>query len=172
MAKSTGGTLLTVGLVGVAGYLAYEYFFTAPATAAPAPAPSTLPPQPTTTSAPASMPAEATTTTQASAVPVSSTLDQIYQQIKAGIKTDPNFAGSGDSATGTTDQFNYYLNLYRGAYNLPDVLGSVFPTSQTLTLAQFWAAMAPALKAAVPGLSGLGFYGGLGAIVYARRGRF
>jgi hypothetical protein len=57
MAKSSGSSLMTLGLLGVAGYFVYENFFAAPATATAASgaAPAGTTPADTSATAPASL---------------------------------------------------------------------------------------------------------------------
>lgn len=170
--QENGGTnsLLLFGALGVAGYFVYEYFF-APAAAPAAPAAGGTP------AAPAA-PAAGTTPAAPSGSSSSTTsqLDTLYTNLIAKITAanDPNFTGTGNALSGSAYHFNVYLQLiYTGT--IPDVstvFGSVAAASANMTASAFWAAMAPALQAANPGLSGygfrgLGFYGGLGALARA-----
>lgn len=174
MAKD-GNSLIMLGGLAVAGYVAYEYFFkpffnigvvpdrTSGGYTSPGGTGSTS--------------TQGTSTTPTGSTPISTTpaapsqLDAIYKAMKADITAynnpgtgDAFFTGSGDSLANSAHRFNFYLQRsYTGT--IPD-LGAVFADPDAvLTAAQFWAAMAPALKAANSGLTGLGFYGGLGALV-------
>jgi hypothetical protein len=166
-----GDTLILLGVLGVAGYFAYEFFF-APATAAAGTTTTTTPTTTTTT----------TTTTpppSASSANPTSQLDTLYTTLIANISAanDSNFTGTGASLTGSAYHFNFYLAIiYSGTIPDPSVVfGSEAAASAPMTATAYWALMAPALKAANPGLSGFGFhglgvYGGLGYL--ARGGRW
>jgi hypothetical protein len=151
------------GLLAVGGYLLYEWLFATPATAA--------------TAAPAS-------TAPASPAPAQSAfnkLDAIYSRLKTAAAADPNFTGSGDSLSGIPNRFNVYLaRVWDGTatgtaapanpITVPDP-GAVFPgvdLNQPMTAATYWAGMSKALSSQY-GLSGLGFYGGLGALIMQRQ---
>lgn len=136
-------TILVVGALGVGAYLIYRNLAPATATAAPAAG---------STSAPA-----------APAQPAFNSLDQIYGRLSAAVKAanDPAITG-GDTAT--FDVFNFYLGTVSDLTGLPsstDVFGT--PTTVPMTVATYWAALAPWLKAN-KGLSGLGVFAGLGAL--------
>ena len=93
-------------------------------------------------------------------VPVRS-LDSIYQDMVA------KATAAGTSSTGV-DGWGYYLNQTGVA--APDPIPAFsaaipnFDRSQNFTAPQYWAIMAPVLKTQL-GLSGLGIYGGLGALM-------
>lgn len=174
MAQSGGGmdSLITLGILGVAGYFIYEMFFAPAATAAPA-ATTAAPATSGTTTTPAagstttsSTPASTSTTTAAATTPANS-LNAIFTSILNLIQNTyqdtTNFTGSGSSLTGTPYHFNVYLQLAApSGATIPDV-GTVFGTSASspMTAAAYWNLMGPALAAANPslGLSGLGLAG-------------
>ena len=97
------------------------------------------------------------------AITGANTLDGIYARLVA---TSP----SGQHGV---DEWNSYLAT-AGNLTPPDPMPIFsaavpgFARSQALTAAQYWAVMAPALKSQL-GLSGLGIYGGLGALAMRRR---
>ena len=102
-----------------------------------------------------------------------SALDTMYASLKNQAASDSFFTGSGDARTGSVDHWNYYLaQLVPAGVTIPGGLFSnvAGDDPNNLTAAQYWAVMAPWL-ASNAGLSGLGMYGGLGAIVRAYRGR-
>jgi hypothetical protein len=157
MASDSTGMLLKVGLFGGAAWLAYKQGWLSMFGLSPAPAPAPAPASPTSTSPP--MPVGA------------SSLDGIHQQLSRAAKAP---------AVGlNVDSWGYFLNQIlsasgKGAAPDPMPLFSAaipgFDRSQLVTDIQYWTVMAPALKDQL-GLSGLGFYGGLGAVVqkYQRR---
>ena len=170
--------VLMLGALGVGGYLAYRWYqnqaavAAAPATPAPAaavptsPAPATLAP---------ATPAPVTVAPVAPA-PVTHSLDSIYSALSAAALAAGVNLGTG-VASGTNvgpDGWNYYLaTVYSlpGGGSLPDP-NSVFPgvdRSQPMSLATYWASMAPWLGSHA-GLSGLGLFGGLGAVLRRERG--
>jgi hypothetical protein len=107
----------------------------------------------------------------ASAAP--SSLDAMYATLKNQAASDAFFTGSGDSLTASVDHWNYYLaQLVPAGVTIPAGLFSnvAGDDPNNLTAAQYWAVMAPWLRSNA-GLSGLGIYGGLGALVRAHRGR-
>lgn len=159
-------SLLTLGLLAVGGFVVYEMFFSAPAAPAAAPAAGTG------TGGSGTGTGTGTGTGSGSGTgagtPPASTLDSIYQAMLGQIVqyTDTNFTGSGSSTTGSAYHFTFYLQrVYDGQVPDPSVVfGSVDAASAPMTAAAFWAATAPALKVANPGLSGgLGCYGAAGA---------
>ena len=96
--------------------------------------------------------------------PVNKTLDDIYASLKAAAAPDAFFSGSGDSLTSSVDHWNVYLQRLVST----PIPGGMFAgvsgdDSNNLTAAQYWAVMAPWV-ASTTGLSGLGVYGGLGAL--------
>jgi len=165
-AGDSGSSILTLGLLAVGGYFVYEWLFT-PATTTTAATTTTPVATPTTASSVSTPVATTSTTPAATTTPASgSTLDSIYAAMLAGIDGDPNFTGSGSSITGTAYHFLVYLQLAAPGYAMPDpgvVFQNATQADQMMTAAAFWAAMAPALQAANPGLSGLGCYAGSGA---------
>jgi hypothetical protein len=149
MARSSDGmgSLVKWGILGVVGYFGYKWIAgsaTPPAVApAPAgPAPAAPPPAPTGPSA-----------------------DSIY----AAMISKANAPAAGL----TPDQWNYFLaQVWKGTP--PDPV-SVFQVQRDangqlplMTAAVYWGPMAAALKAS-GGLSGLGVFGGLGALAGRRR---
>lgn len=147
MADNSG--FIKIGLIGAAAYLAYKQGWLsmlgigAPAAAVVAPVPVVVPNPNTITG--------------------SNSLDSIYTRIATA---------SGLPAAGlTVDTWGWYLNNELAAVGkvAPDPMGPFtaavpnFDRAQLITGPQYWAVMAPALKLQL-GLSGLGFYGGLGAV--------
>lgn len=132
------GTLLKVGLFGGAAYLAYEYFFAAPAS-------------PATSSA-----SPATTTAPSSAVPPvvgANSLDALATKL---------FAAANAPADGlTVDQWNWFLMQVKPGFTAPDPMPIFmaaipnFDRSQKITGVQYWLYMAPYLRANL-GMSGMG----------------
>jgi hypothetical protein len=159
---SSMGNIVTLGAVAVGGYFLYEWLFVpavvAPAAVAPV---STVTPVSTTVTTDGPV-VTAPVPTAAPPSQSSSSLSSVLANMQSGIATDPNFTGSGMSATSSGYRFNTYLGLAlpsgEAVPNLPSL-----DLSQNMTLAQYWAAMGPALTSAY-GLSG--FFAGLGA--YAR----
>ena len=99
----------------------------------------------------------------------SSGLDAMYQSLKAAAAPDAFFSGSGDSLSSSVDHWNVYLQRLVST----PIPGGMFSNvsgddSNNLTAAQYWAVMAPWV-ASTTGLSGLGIFGGLGALVMGRR---
>jgi len=146
------GEIIKWGLIGVAAYWVYTNFFSG--TVATTTTPATTPP--------ATTPAA---TTPASATSSFNTLDAIYSRMVA--------AATADKAanTLTADQWNVYLGLSSNI--TPPAPGDVFgdayranPSALLMTSAQYWSGMS-AYLAKNMGMSGLGFYGGLG--VFMRR---
>jgi hypothetical protein len=163
-----GSKLLMIGGLGVGGYLAYQWYqknygatVAAPAAAASAAAASS----PT---AAASVPASASA---AAARP----LDSIYQALAAAASAGGVNPATGVSSAGQnidSNGWNWYLS---SVYSLPGgaaLPGGLFPGTdgQPMTLAAYWGVMAPWL-ASTQGLSGLGIFGGLGAIAARSRMR-
>lgn len=136
------------GAIGVGAYWVYTSYFGGSAAVSAAPAGGGAPsPTPTVGS---------------------SQMDTWYGQLKAAAAADSsNFSGSGDSLSGSPDHWNYFLNSITGyGANLDTTFGAVGSTGRagTITAATFWNAVAPGLKSA-KGLTGLGFYAGLGSLV-------
>jgi len=113
----------------------------------------------------------------ATAAPATSanSLDAIYTSLSkvaqaAGINLT---TGIGPTAQGPNNPidyngWNYYLGqVYGGA--IPNAGFPASAQSQPMTLAAYWSVMSPALASA-NGLSGLGIFGGLGAIVRSQKG--
>jgi len=165
MADSSG--LMKVVLIGGAAYVAYEmgwlsFLGLTPTATAATPATTSTTVATTTTSTPA---------TGSAAAPVTGagSLDGIYTAIVAAAN-----AANVSAAGLNVDGWGYYLNNQLASQGLtaPDPMPiftaaiSGFARSQLMTAAQYWGIMAPALKSQL-GLSGLGFYGGLGLL--ARR---
>jgi hypothetical protein len=159
-----GSKLVMIGGLGVGGYLAYQWYQkNYGAVVAPAAAPAAT--------AAASSPAAATSA--AAPAPAARSLDSIYQALAAAAS-----AGGVNPATGVSSQgqnidsngWNWYLS---SVYTLPGgavLPGGLFPGTdgQPMTLAAYWGVMAPWL-ASSQGLSGLGTFGGLGAIAARMR---
>ena len=125
-----------------------------------------------TVATPAATPAAPVTPTPVTpAAP--SALDTMYASLKNQAASDSFFTGSGDARTGSVDHWNYYLaQLVPAGVTIPGGLFSnvAGDDPNNLTAAQYWAVMAPWLSSTA-GLSGLGIYGGLGAIVRRNRRR-
>ena len=95
----------------------------------------------------------------------SATLDGMYTQLKNNVASDSFFTGSGDSRTSSVDHWNVYLQRLVGTQIPGGMFSSVAGDDpNNLTAAQYWAVMAPWVASTI-GLSGLGNYGGLGAVV-------
>lgn len=146
-----GNSLVTLGILAVVGYFAYEYFFAAPATAA-APAAAAPPTPPAGTGASSAM-----------------TLDGVYTQLKALAAPDPNYTGTGDNLSGTPYHWQTDLNVILPNNNID--LSTLFPNidlTQPMTAASFWATVGPYLHThlglSAPGFGGLGL-AGLGALI-------
>lgn len=146
--------LVTLALVGLGGYLVYEWLFAPSAAASTATNTAAAPPSGTTT----------TSTPPASTAPAFNSLDAIYARV----------AAKAGSAPQTPDQFNFLLNQeLPSGKSAPDPLAvftdSGFDRAQTMSLSNWWGAVAPWLKTTY-GLSGLGVFGGLGALARGARG--
>lgn len=95
-------------------------------------------------------------------------LDAIYKRTAAKV------SAAYGSAPQTSDTFNFFLQQELPAGVVaPDpcaVFGAACgrDSASPMTLANYWGAMAPYLRANM-GLSGLGFYGGLAGLAYASR---
>lgn len=155
---ASSNSLVTILLVGVGGYLIYEWFI-APSTAAATATPTTPPVTP-------SLPPPAPGTPPAPAQPAFNSLDQIYARIQAAV---------GTNTTQTPDQFNYFLNQQLPAgKTAPDPTAvftqAGFDRTQPMTIANWWGAVAPWLQTNY-GLSGLGMFGGLGSLARSARRR-
>jgi len=157
-----GSKLLMIGGLGVGGYLAYQWYQkNYGAVVAPAAAPAAT--------AAASSPAVSTP----APAPVARPLDAIYQALAAAASAGGVNLTTGVSSTGQnidSNGWNWYLS---SVYSLPGgaaLPGSLFPNTdgQPMTLAAYWGVMAPWL-ASTQGLSGLGTFGGLGAIAARMR---
>jgi len=126
-----------------------------------------------TVATPAATPAAPVTPTPVTPAAPSS-LDATYASLKSLAATDTYFTGSGDALTSDVNHWNYYLAQLLGTAG-PTIPGGMFNNvsgddQNNLTAAQYWAVMAPWLSSTA-GLSGLGIYGGLGAIVRRNRRR-
>lgn len=95
------------------------------------------------------------------AAPAFNSLDAIYTRVAAKVN-----AAVG-SAPQSADSFDWYLKDELPAGTAPPdpcfVFGDGCGRATPMTLANYWGAMAPYLRAHL-GLSGLGFYGGLAGI--------
>jgi len=129
----------------------------------------------TTSTVAASVGTPAAPVTPAPVTPAApSSLDATYASLKSLAATDTYFTGSGDALTSDVNHWNYYLAQLLGTAG-PTIPGGMFNNvsgddQNNLTAAQYWAVMAPWLSSTA-GLSGLGIYGGLGAIVRRNRRR-
>lgn len=138
-------------------YVAVAKFPTATAgggAAIQTPAGPAMPPGPSSPSTP-------TTPT----APTFNSLDAIYARVQA----------AAGSTSQTPDQFNFYLNQQLpSGKTAPDPTAvftqSGFDRTQSMTIANWWGAVAPWLQSNY-GLSGLGMFGGLGALARRARGR-
>jgi len=174
MASSSGSDLLTFGLLAVAGYLAYEWFFATPAT-------TTTTTSGTTTSTP---PASTTTTTPPSSPPaqIVATLPTANWDTVAGVIN--SMAQGTLSPTQTyvlnLDQWSYYYNQYAtepaqsGSQAVPGLaplttsqisqimaaanITSANRSTVTMTAGQF-VALLQAIGITGSGLSGFGAFG-------------
>lgn len=142
MAGNSG--LVKIGLIGAVAYYAYSQGWLSflgigsPAVATPAATPAPNP----------------------NAITGANSLDATYLRLIAG-------APSGSHGV---DDWDYYLAQQLGGKSVPDpgpIFAAAVPNfdrSQLITGPQYWAVMAPALKTQL-GMSGLGVYGGLGALM-------
>ena len=193
MAKGNGSTLLTLGLLGAAAYLLYNWWTTncVAGSAAMSSFPCSMLPAATTAATPVTTVAT-TTTMPATAVPTNSTplvpatpatpvntLASMFAGLQSTVTTaysgDPalvcSLDGSAKPATcsnpyATYDVFNYYLVAAGvGVSTAPNP-----PDHSTqLSLSDYWAWAAPELQQAMPGLSGdAALYAGLGAFARGR----
>lgn len=169
MARDSGGgfaTVLWLAAFGGAGYLFYRWY---QSQAVPAAAPA---PIPTTTAA-------ANSTAPQPSTPAFSQLDAVYLEMvqaaindaKAGDTSNKLALVNGQPQT-TWAAWGYFLNKVNSSLgsNLPsfqDLTGQV-DLNLAITAPQYWSLMAPWL-AKNKGLSGLGFYGGLGRWVWGTR---
>jgi hypothetical protein len=157
--------LMKFGLIAGGAYLVYQWWGkpaaspVVPVSSGGAPAPAAGGSTSTTSPASATPPASSTGTAP---VPVTfNTLDAIYARLAAAV----------GSTSLDADQFNFYLNRELPAgKSAPDpvtvwpMLGIDGARGAQMTLSQYWGGMAPYLKANL-GLSGLGVFGGLGALM-------
>jgi len=132
MAKDSS-SLMTLGLVAVGGYFAYEYFI-APSTVAVSSSSATV----------------GTTGGGSGAAASASGINwvTIYSQLVAATLPDTQFSGVGGSRQGTPYQWNFYLSRIIST-PLPD-LSAVFGNidfSAPMTAATYWSAMGAALGA-------------------------
>lgn len=138
VADVDGKSILKVGLIGGAGYLAYRYFF-AGATTAPA----------------ASTPASSTGTAVAPTPQLNTTLDAAYSNM---------LVKASGHTTGSIDDWDSWLMQGTAGLVAPDPLPLFqaaipgFDRATQITAADYWKVMAPAIKSKY-GLSGLGFFG-------------
>ena len=147
MAKDSS-SLMTLGLLAVGGYFAYEYLL---APAAPAAGGT-----PATGGTPA---AGGTSTTPA--VAAGTNWAGIYQALIAATGPDTQFTGTGNSRQATPYQWNFYLQRVISpsspdTANLPD-LNAVFPgvdLSQQMTAATYWTGVGAAMGAPASSLPG------------------
>lgn len=95
------------------------------------------------------------------ASPAFNSLDAIYTRLAAKV------SGAFGTAPQSADSYNYFLAAELPAGSAPPdpclVFGDGCGRGAPMTLANYWGAMAPYLRAHL-GLSGLGFYGGLAGI--------
>lgn len=152
MADNTGP--IKIGLFAGAAYLAYSQGWL-----------SFLGIGPTTSTATTATPTPASTTpVNPNPITGANSLDAIYLRMVA--------AANAPSAGLAVDSWGYFLNDQLGPLGkaapdpMPIFTAAVpnFDRSQLLTAAQYWGVIAPALKTQL-GLSGLGIYGGLGALM-------
>jgi hypothetical protein len=161
--KSGGGgsSLVSVGLLGGAAYLAYRFFFASTASAAASPTAPAAPglPAPAQPSAPAQ--------------PAFNSLDQTYQRLAQTIQqnsTDPALSQVQGQWTAVPDVFNYYLARVSSNSLPASAMGQLFgqePQPAT-SLAAFWSA-ASGWLAQNKGLTGIGGRGLAGIIARGRR---
>lgn len=136
-------SIVKFAVIGAVGYFAYKYFFADASTTGT-----------TDTTGAGGGTSPGGTTGTAPTVNFNS-LDAIYQR----------FAAAAGTSVRTPDQFNYYLaQQIPAGKTLPDpptvFTQEGFDRNATMTIANYWGAMAPYLKANL-GLSGLGFYASL-----------
>lgn len=160
MARDSGsgfGTVLTIGAVGIGGYLLWQWW-NGQQSAASGTVAAGSPAAPTPTAA-------ANASTPVPSASSISTLDALYRAMVQAA------AAAGHTGTLTADQWGYYLGQVARS-PAPDAL-QAFPSFNrstnwpNISSAQYWAGIAP-LVAQQKGLSGLGFFGGLGRIAMGR----
>lgn len=161
--------VVLIGGAGVVAYLMYRQYQSAAAPesiVAAGNASNEVAPGPAQTTDTGSAESPAASSTSAGQV---SALDALYQALIDATAGDSYFTGSGSARGGNVQHWNYYLAKVAGI-TAPDP-GSIWSgadlTRDDMTAAQYWAGVAP-LVAKAKGLSGIGFYGGLGLLV--RRG--
>ncbi len=133
-------SVLKVGLVAAAGYLAYRQGWLSFLNLAPSLASS----------------ASSVIASTSSVPPLPSQLDALYSKMVAEAAKD------GMNTTASVDAWDVYLTRAGGPTPAPapeDVFGAN-PRASDMTALQYWAKMAPYLKAKA-GLTGLGCYGDL-----------
>ena len=146
----TSKKVITLGALGVGGYLIYNWL-QSPATPAtpttPSPSGSTPPVQPST---PATPPAPATPS-----------LSSVYALLVNSVASDASFTGPEHSST--PYHFNYYVNSILGT----EVdLAAAFPgvdLTQPMSLQTFWSGMSAYLKAA-KGMAGIAMIRGMAGL--------
>ena len=177
MANNGMEKVLTFGALAVGAYFVYEWFFTTPAATTPAASTSSTPPAgSTSTSGSGSTGTEAAGSTTTAATPLN--LAALYTALVAATRTvtDPAVNNSGGTTMANPDVFNWYFSQVMpnppagktGAW--PPDPTAVFPgidRTQQMPITQYWAGMSAYLSQNF-GMSGLGVFAGLGALVAGR----
>lgn len=172
MADNSG--LIKIALFGGAAYLAYKQgwlSFLGLGTSTPAPAAAAAPPAAATP--PATGPVSTPPVAQPQITPTVNSLDTIYSKMTAAA------AAAGEASLLGVDTWGYYLNQQLAPMGksapdpgplMTDAFGGWWTRASPMAASNYWAVMAPALKSQL-GLSGLGIYGGMGALTLMRRRR-
>jgi hypothetical protein len=194
MAKDSGaaGTIITVVVVGGVAYLLYTWYSasataaassatTATGTTTPSPTQAGTTPATTTPSTTTAAPLhpllpQRPTSPSTSGGSLDATYTQLIQVATAnapatGIGVNLIQLVSGQPQM-TFSAWNYYLAQITGISDLPDyqTVAGVPDPNTAITGPAYWALMAPWLQANA-GMSGLGIFGGLGALaMQAKRG--
>lgn len=162
-----------LGALGVGGYLAWQWYNNQAAAAAAQVAAGATPTPATPDSTPAATAPVGSATPVSPAAPAANTasvssLDSLYTELYNNAKAsgiDPGTGKTGDGSSVGPDGWNYYLAALYGKAPMPDPT-SVFPgvdRSAPMPIAVYWGEMSKWL-ASIQGLSGLGIFGGLGAL--------
>lgn len=181
--SSSFGTILTLGVIGIGAYFIYEWFFSTPAVTA-TPAPAQTPTLPAALPSPSSQPVGGPSAPAVS-VPApptgSGSLDVLYSQLTSAATSAAPASGVGANdlqlvngqPQTTFSGWNYFLlQADPSVGSLPtyqQVTGQTDPNS-AMPGAQYWGIISPWLSKNVPGLAGLGFFGGLGFVARIARG--
>lgn len=163
-----------LGIVGVAAYFAYEYFFPATTTAATGTAPTGCLPPNMDVGGECLPPGSGSPTQPAQTISLANLFTQFAAKVKAA--NDPAVTTANGTPSANPDVFNYYLaQVFTPAgtspYGWPPDAARVFPgtdRTQPMTITTYWTGVSGYLSSQM-GMSGLGIFHGLGMIVEASR---